>query len=261
MAFDEAGIVELTAHYGWLTWVLLACGYAFAGFVKGAIGFALPMVALTIGALLLPSDAAVACLAIPTLLTNIFQSARDGVRAGVDAFRDFRLMIFVMLSVMIFSTQLLPVLSERGFAAIVGSFIFAAGLAQLLGWRLKATSRPGLDIGAGLVAGFFGGLSGTWGPPVMMTLVALGLEKRRMVRVAGVMFLTGSVPFLLGHLWSGVLNANTAIISALLFFPTMAGMIAGQMVQDKMDQDVFRRVILFVLIIAGLNFLRRAMFS
>ena len=43
--------------------------------------------------------------------------------------------------------------------------------------------------------------------------------------------------------------------------PAVAGMLAGQALQDRLDQDRFRRLTLFVLVLAGLNLLRRGLFG
>jgi len=251
---------QTLSGFGGLVVACLFGGYMLGGFVKGVVGFAYPMVALAIGFTLLPAETAVAYLAVPTLISNIMQSGRDGLRAGIEAFREFRLMIGVLLIVLLVATQLLPLLNDQSYSAIMGIFITMFAALQLFGWQPRNISRPGLDIGAGALAGFFGGLGGTWGPPVMMTLIAIDLEKRHLVRVAGVMFLSGCVPFFIGHIWSGVLGGEELVISTLLVLPVLAGMWIGQRVQDRVNQSVFRKLVLCVLVIAGLNFLRRAFF-
>ena len=88
-----------------------------------------------------------------------------------------------------------------------------------------------------LVGGFFGGLSGIWGPPLVMYLLALELPKAEMVRVQSLSFLLGSLVLLVAHLHSGVLNAVTLPASAWLVLPTMAAMFVGYRVHDRLDQD------------------------
>ena len=65
-----------------------------------------------------------------------------------------------------------------------------------------------------VVGGFFGGLSGIWGPPLIMYLVAAELPKAEMVRAQSLSFLLGSLVLLVAHLHSGVLNAVTLPASA-----------------------------------------------
>jgi uncharacterized membrane protein YfcA len=43
----------------------------------------------------------------------------------------------------------------------------------------------------------------------------------------------------------------------MLVPPALAGVMAGFWLQDKLDQESFRKVTLWVLLIAGLNLIRR----
>ena len=52
----------------------------FAGFVKGAVGFAMPMILVSAFAIFLPQHLALAGLILPTLVTNLSQAFRQGVR-------------------------------------------------------------------------------------------------------------------------------------------------------------------------------------
>ena len=110
-----------------------------------------------------------------------------------------------------------------------------------------------------VVGGFFGGLSGHLGaadrdvpawPP--------DLPKAEMLRAQSLSFLLGSLVLFVAHLHSGVLNAVTLPASAWLTLPTMAAMFVGYRVHDRLDQDRFRKVTLAVLVLTGLNLLRRA---
>jgi len=77
--------------------------------------------------------------------------------------------------------------------------------------------------------------------------------------VQGVIYGMGSVMLLLGHVQSGVLNRETVGLSALLVIPAALGMWAGFKVQDRIDQGTFRKVTLGVLMLAGLNLIRRGL--
>jgi uncharacterized membrane protein YfcA len=111
----------------------------------------------------------------------------------------------------------------------------------------------------GALAGVFGGISGVWGPPTVALLTALETPKQEQVRVQGVVFGLGAVILMLAHLASGVFNAQTAPLSALLVVPSLVGMALGFVVQDRIDQSLFRRLTLLVLLVAGLNLVRRGL--
>lgn len=251
---------DAVARYGMVAMCIATFGYFLGGFVKGTIGFALPTIAVAIGATVLPPDVAVAYLAIPALVMNLWQSLRDGFEDALATLMEYRLMIGVLLVSLFAATQLLPLLDVRGFSAIMGVGLTAFAAAQLLGWRPRDPPRPAADVGTGLLGGFFGGISGAWGVPVLMLLLSLDIPKRRFIRTCGITFLLGAAPFIAGHITTGVLNTQTAVISLLLLVPVGIGMRLGQGVQDRLDGERLRTLILIVLGVAGLNFLRQALF-
>lgn len=72
----------------------------------------------------------------------------------------------------------------------------------------------------------------------------------------GINFGIGWTVLTLAHLKSGVLNATTLPLSALMLVPVLA---LGMGLQDRMDAARFRRITLIVLCVAGLNLLRRGL--
>jgi uncharacterized membrane protein YfcA len=66
---------------------------------------------------------------------------------------------------------------------------------------------------------------------------------------------------LAGHVQSGVLNLTTLPFSAVLLIPAFVGMQLGFRMSDRLNPDVFRKVTLIVLIVAGANLVRRGIFG
>jgi uncharacterized membrane protein YfcA len=258
-----AGLGGFVAEFGWMTLLAAAFGFLAGGFIKGVVGFALPMVALSINGSFLPYEIAVALLIVPTLVSNTFQSLRNGAVAAWESLVEFWRLNLVLVLTIGFSAQLVVRLPEAVLFGALGVFITVFGVSQLGGWKLHFSNRNRgwIESLVALVGRFFGGLSGIWGPPVVMYLLASGVPKVAMVRAQSLSFVLGSIVLIGAHLRSGVLNAQTLPVSAWLVLPTMAAMFAGYVVQDRLDQDRFRRLTLAVLIIAGMNLLRRAFFT
>ena len=94
-----------------------------------------------------------------------------------------------------------------------------------------------------------------------MYLTALDTPKTEHVRVQGVVYGAGAVVLTLAHLKSGVLAGDGLRLSMLLLVPALIGMVVGFAVQDRLDQQKFRVVVLVVLMVAGLNLIRRGVFG
>ena len=160
------------------------------------------------------------------------------------------------------AAQLVVALPDRFLFGLLGVAVSAFAGSQLVGWRPRFPEhhRAAVEVAVGVVGGFFGGLSGIWGPPIVMYLIATGLPKIELVRAQSLSFLLGSVVLLLAHLRSGVLNPVTLPASAWMVLPTMAAMFVGYRVHDRLDQRRFQRLTLVVLVLSGLNLVRRALF-
>ena len=233
----------------------------FAGFVKGAVGFALPMIMISgLGSFLTP-EVALAALILPTVAANVWQALRDGVAAAVASVWRFRVYMVIVMVFIAGSAQLLRVLPSWALYLILGVPVTMFAVAQLFGWRLhlKPGHRRRAEVMIAAFAGFVGGLSGVWGPPTVAYLTAIETPKAEQIRVQGVVYGAGAVMLLAAHLNSGVLNGQTAPLSVALLVPAMVGMVIGFKVQDRLDQERFRKATLAVLVIAGLNLIRRGL--
>jgi hypothetical protein len=236
----------------------MLCG----GFTKGAVGFALPMIAISGLGSFLPAHTALAALILPVLVTNFWQTFRQGVGAAWETLFEFRVLIAVLFVMIALTAQLVALMPERALFLILGVVITLFVGVQLTGWKPPSPdgARRPVEVGVGMLAGFCGGISGVWGPPILMYLIALDTPKAKQVRAQGVSFLVGSVILTAAHFRSGVLNADTTPLSLALVVPSLAGMALGFAVQDRLEQAAFRRLTLVVLCLAGLNLLRRGLF-
>lgn len=246
-------------------WLLAAIAAVLGagGVVKGAVGFALPMVALAGLGLFLTAQEAIALVVLPAALSNFWQTLRHGWGPAVQTFRRFWQINLVMALTLVASAQLVPRMASDTLFAILGVTVTAAAVVQLLGWRPQAHAgmkhREWIEAGVGLIAGLIGGVTGVWGPVILNWLIALDTEKREQIRMLGVNFLIGWWVLVGAHLGSGVLNRQTLPISVAMLVPVVAGMWLGMKIQDRVDQAVFRKLTLVVLCLAGLNLLRRGL--
>ena len=70
-------------------WIVIAVTL-FSGFVKGAVGFAMPMIMMSALGSFLTAQQALAILILPTLFTNIGQAFRQGWRPAWDSTVKYR---------------------------------------------------------------------------------------------------------------------------------------------------------------------------
>ncbi|MDK3020219.1 sulfite exporter TauE/SafE family protein [Pseudodonghicola flavimaris] len=231
-----------------------------AGLIKGMVGFALPLILISGISTFLPPEVALAGLILPTVATNVIQALRQGPAAALGSIRRFRVFLIVGGLFLMASAQMVSIIPVQVMLLVLGALITVFCLMQLVGVKFHM-SEPSTRVEAlvAALAGAVGGVSGVWGPPTVAYLTAIGTPKLEQVRVQGVIYGLGAVALLAAHLGSGVLNRATLPFSVALLVPVLLGMWLGGRVHDRIEQETFRKLTLAILLLAGLNLIRRAL--
>ena len=244
-----------------VTLSLAACITVFAGIVKGAVGFAMPLIMISGLSIIIDPKLAIAAITFPTLLSNGFQTFRNGLKQALSAIIEFWRYLLITCVLIAITAQSIILIPQHILYLLLGIPVVTVSAIQFLGLELKisSASRKWTDWVAGSITGVLGGLSATWGPPTVLYLLAIETPKDRHIVAQGVIYGFGSVVFLLAHLQSGLLNVETAPLSAVMIIPAFLGMWLGIRLQDRMDYILFRKVTFAVLFVAGLNLFRKGM--
>lgn len=235
----------------------------FAGFVKGAVGFAMPMILVSAFAIFMPQELVLAALILPTLVANISQAFRQGVGPAKETAFTYRRFLIATVICIAISAPFADLIPRTVYLLMLGVPITAFAGLQLMGKSLaiKLQHRNRAEWALGVIGGLYGGVSGIWGPPLLVFLLSTGAEKLPVIRAQGVVFLIGAISLLASHLVTGLANAQTLAFSAALCVPALIGLYAGYAVQDRLDQQRFRRWTQALLVLTGLNMVRQALLS
>lgn len=243
--------------------VLLALAVTlFAGFVKGAVGFAMPLIMISAFSSFLPPEIALAGLILPTLFTNLSQAFRQGVAAARDTAFEYRRFLIGTVVFIAISAQMFHAIPRTAYLLLLGLPVTAFAALQLAGLplTLRLEHRPRAEWTLGIIGGIYGGVSGIWGPPLLVYLLSTGVEKQSMIRAQGVVFLIGAIALCAAHLGTGLMSGGRLAFSALLVLPAQLGMMIGYRLQDRLPQERFRKLTQALLVVSGLNLVRQALF-
>ena len=114
----------------------------FAGFVKGAVGFAMPLIMISSFSAFLAPEQALAGLILPTVVTNISQATRQGMGAARGSVTKYHRFLIATLVLIVISAQFVRAIPQELFLILLGVPITAFALAQLSGRKLALKLQP-----------------------------------------------------------------------------------------------------------------------
>lgn len=221
----------------------------------------LPLTALGLITLFVDPRQSIAIVMVPMLVSNAWQVWRAGGIA--QAFACY-LPFIVALAVSV-------ALAVVAFSGVSDAWIYA-GLGGTLLLYVTISLRnlvPDLpdkhdhkaQIIAGLTSGISGGLTSVWAPPMAMYLAARGVRKDEFVRASGLLILIGSIPFAAGYAALGFLDRPSLMLGLGLLVPTFAGFRLGEVLRSRLSETAFKKALLAIFVLIGLNLIRKAIWG
>jgi uncharacterized membrane protein YfcA len=245
-------------HISEAAYVLIACALLLSGFVKGSIGFGLPLIAVPLISIFLPVKTAVAVLTVPVLVSSI-QMALSGGHIFARA-RNYAVLLGGLLLGVVIGVVVLVNVSEQVLYVILGGVTI---MFTLSGW-IKSLSaflqrRDVVVEGIiGLIAGTVGGVSSAFGPLIAAYLNANNVPKLELVQVLNIFLVAASALMIVVYGLTTSYNIGYFGASLMACLPVMLGVWYGEFFRKKISENKFRSILQFVLIALSLNLFRRA---
>ncbi|MDH5748166.1 MAG: sulfite exporter TauE/SafE family protein [Rhodospirillales bacterium] len=230
------------------------------GMAKGTLGIGLPIIVIAILSNFLPVVTVLAIVSLPILATNFWQAVHSGNL--MRPLKRFWLLILFLMTGIWLGAKIVVSLAPETLYAVLGVVVVLFTLTvyfkppRTLPARLEKWVSPV----AGLTGGLLGGISTVWGPPMIMYFVMLRLDKDEFVRTVGLVWFTAAVPMVIAYAGNGILTKDLAVVSLIACVPGFIGVAIGQAIRNRINQETFRKALLIILFIIGLNLIRRAFF-
>jgi uncharacterized protein len=240
------------------TLLLCAAALLVGGLIKGVAGLGLPMIAIPLLTLAVDLTTAVVLLALPATASNLFQAFQRG--AFVPVVRRFWPLLVAFLPTIAIGAKLLVTLDPRvlyvalGIAILVITLLTRMVPSLRVGPRLERVLSPLV----GAFSGLLGGASSLFGPPIMIYLLSLRLERAEYIASVSLLYFVGAALFTLSLIAVGAFGAQQAVYSGLAMLPVFGGMLVGQKIGARLDRRNYERVLDLLYLMAALTFFYKA---
>jgi uncharacterized membrane protein YfcA len=210
-------------------------------------------------ALVLPPQMAIAIMAIPVVVANLWQFAQ-AERSTAVITRFWPTFIGILIGTWV-GVKILSVIDEKALMILVGVAVIAFALLQGSRFRLHLPDRTVKAAGIffGGASGVIGGVSSFFGPMLITYLISIrGLGKNQFVSTISFLYVSAVVPWAIALYLFDILDQRLLVYSTFATLPVTLGLLIGQRLRGHISEARFQYLIIGILVISGISMLWRA---
>ncbi len=242
----------------------IACVLIMAGaqLIYATVGFGAGMFAVALMALVLPDlTGVVVVLLILTFVTEVWVLTRAWRQARI------RLLGWLVPGMAVglwLGTRVLVTTDVSLLKRFLGLVVMGAGLYFMFENRVRHGDQnlmrsearlppkaPWISLPVGLLSGVLGAMFGTGGPPVIIFLRACRLNKAAFRSTILVYFLLMSLLRAGAYAKADLVTVDRAVAAAWLLPGSVAGIIVGTIIHDRISERLFSHVVSVLLVMLG----------
>ena len=242
------------------SWLIYLSVMLIAGTVKGIAGLGLPTIAISLMVFFFDAHTSLGLIVLPLLFSNMLQAWQSGQFSWV--IKHFWPYLIAIAGSIFISSSYASQVNDRVIYLLiaVGILLFLISQKKLPSITLTHKLHGVFASITGIMAGILGGLTTAWGPPTVIYLRMLRLDKEQFVRAAGWMFLIGSLPLATGYWYGGILTQELVYAGLFGSILAMLGVAIGRKFRTKISERRFVLVIDVILGLMALNLIRKSLF-
>ncbi|HJR49223.1 MAG TPA: sulfite exporter TauE/SafE family protein [Nitrososphaeraceae archaeon] len=151
--------------------------------------------------------------------------------------------------------SIVGILSQDILKVILGAFLIIISALFLVKSSLKVPTNRNIVITGGGISGLITGLVGTGGALRATFLTGFNLEKTKYIATAAVIALGTDATRIPLYLSQGFLLQHYYYYIPILAATAIGGSYIGKKIVGKIDQNIFRKIVLIAIILVSINFI------
>lgn len=232
------------------SFTLIAAILFLAAFTQSLSGFGVALIAMALLPTLIGMQMSIALVALVGFLVNLGVLIRYWRSLQIKTILPLIISSWVGVPLGIL---LLRRLDEALTLPLLGIIIAGYALYALLGLKLPALNGRGWAYGAGFFGGFFGGAYNTPGPPVILYASCQDWKRDVFKGNLQAFFIQVGVIVVIGHWASGSFTPEVWSLFWRALPWLIAGMLAGLSTDRWINPEIFRKIVLVLLVVTGLR--------
>lgn len=229
-----------------------------SGLIQGTTSFGFCLVALPLISLFLPLKLIVPVLALFSLIMNtiILYDVRKSVK-----FKTISTLILGGIVATPLGTKLLMVIDDKVLRLIVGiTIVLLAGLMYFnISFKIKKTNVAYIPVG--FASGLLGGSLSLSGPPIVLFLTNIGVSKETFKATLTAYFWVLNIITIITYLFNSLINVSVIKTATYLLPAMLVGVFTGIYLSKKINESVFKKLTLVLLLVMGLIAITTALFA
>jgi uncharacterized membrane protein YfcA len=246
------------ATNNWQTLAISSAAIFLAAIVRGFSGFGFSLLSITAISLLLPPREIVPSIFLLEVAASI--NLIPSIWREID-WRSLRWLLLGYVIALPFGVYALARFPEPPMQLAMSVFVLWTAIMMLRGFRLTKTPGAAATTATGAASGIFNGAFGIGGPPVVLfffsTPAAAAVSRASVIAF----FLSTDILGLTGHYFEGMLTAQS-FAQFFAWLPTLLiGVWVGAHGFRRIDQALFRRMVLLILMVLAVLTLGKALYE
>jgi uncharacterized membrane protein YfcA len=232
---------------------ILFCFFT-ASFVKGLTGMGFAISSLALLALFFDPKAAIPLILLPAFCANLMVVLTT--RHFRATLKRFRLYYLATIPGLILGVWLLTKVSSSTSRTALGIILLFYALSALLHFdRYPCRESSSCAAVTGLLTGTINGITGCQVMPLLPWLLSLKLKKDELVQALNISFTLGIITMFILLRRNGLLGAQQLFLSLVGVAVSMIGVAVGTKVRARLNEELFRKLILLFLLFLGMMIL------
>ena len=234
-----------------MEWLISAVVVLMAAMLKGMTGFGFALLAVPLLSLLFPMQSLIPAMTLFNLVTSVYILSSIKLKVKAKYFLPMLLASFVGIPIGVYVLTYFP---EKMLELAAGISIFSISMVFLLGGNQQASEsrRKKPIVFAGFLSGILTSSMSIGGPPIALAMNRKGYSKESFRKIfALVSVINASISSVL-YVVKGLFIAFSLKFALILLPVIIVGAKVGDLLSGKVNQLVFRRIVLYLNMLLGL---------